>query len=133
MRTQGRFQEVASWAVGQDATKAGLQFSMTGKDIVAAELPLESAVSDHIRAMAFLCSDVDDEPGPASLRGILERNSIALLSNFNKPAIDPPSPAWLGSTCSRERGAGSLDLWNNNHVDEEYDADFLSILKNQVG
>ena len=30
------------------------------------------------------------------MRGYIERNAIALLSNYGKPAIDPPSPGWLG-------------------------------------
>jgi hypothetical protein len=36
---------------------------------------------------------VDDEPGPQSLRGCIERNAIALLSNYGKLPIDPPSDA----------------------------------------
>ena len=61
-----------------------------------AEIELERAVSEVIRAMPFVWLAVDDESGPASVRGKIERNAIALMSNFNKPPLDPASPHWLG-------------------------------------
>lgn len=54
----------------------------------------------------------------------MERNAIALLSNRNKAALDPPSPEWLGRHCDGERVRES-GLWNSNHVDEAYDPAFL--------
>jgi hypothetical protein len=36
-----------------------------------------------------------DEAGPESRRAYIERNSIALLSNYNKVALDAPSLEWL--------------------------------------
>lgn len=92
------------------------------------EIDLERAVSATIRAMPFLWLDIDDEPGTGSLRGYIERNSIALLSNFERPALDPPSPNWLGQHCNRERVRKS-GLWNSNHVDEAYESDFLKELE----
>ena len=91
------------------------------------ELKLEQAVSNVIGAMPFLWLAIEDEAGPASLRGYIERNSIALLSNHGKKAIDPPSRAWLGHHCDRGkvRAAG---LWNSNHVDERYDPTFIDTL-----
>jgi hypothetical protein len=62
------------------------------KDIKVGEIELERAVSAVIRTMPFVWLSVDDEPGPASMRGKIERNAIALLSNFDKPPLDPPSP-----------------------------------------
>jgi hypothetical protein len=73
------------------------------KDIRAAEVQLERAVSEVIRNMPFPWLAVDDEPGPASLRGEIERSAIALLSNFNKAPLDPPTPSWLGHNCDRDR------------------------------
>ena len=81
--------------------------------------------------MPFLWLSVDDVAGPMSDRGLIERNSIALLSNYGKPAIDPPSPGWLGNDCNRERVRLS-GLWNNNHVDEPYDPEFLEIMERHV-
>jgi hypothetical protein len=62
---------------------------------------------------------------------VIERNAIALLSNYNKPAIDPPSTEWLGQYCDRERVRLS-GLWNNRHVDEEYDPQFLTLIERYV-
>ena len=95
------------------------------------ELPLERAVSKVIGNMPFLWLSVDDDPGPQSLRGFIERNAIALLSNYGKPLIDPPSDSWLGSHCTREKVRTS-GLWNSNHVDESYDPAFLGTLASLV-
>lgn len=94
----------------------------------AAEVILEKAVSVRLATMNVVCLEVPDEPGPDSLRGWIERNAIALLSNFEKLPIDPPSASWLGHHSSRPRVRAS-GLWNQNHVDEEYDRDFLSDLE----
>ena len=97
------------------------------REVRERELPLERAVSQVIGNMSFLWLSVDDEPGPQSLRGFIERNAIALLSNYGKPPIDPPSDSWLGSHCTREKVRTS-GLWNSNHVDEGYDPAFLDAL-----
>jgi hypothetical protein len=102
------------------------------KDIKAGEVELERAVSEVVRAMPFIWLSVDDEPGPASMRGKIERNAIALLSNFNKPPLDPPSLHWLGRHCDRDRVRAS-GLWNQNHVDESYDPVFLDDVERLVG
>ncbi len=95
------------------------------------EQPLEMAVSNVIGEMPFLWLGVDDAPGPASLRGYIERNAIALLSNYDKRPIDPPSRSWLGCHCNRERVRDS-GLWNSNHVDEPYDPGFLDTLADLI-
>jgi hypothetical protein len=82
-----------------------------------AETALESAVSLYIGQMPFVVLAVDDEPGPRSARAFIERNSIALLSNYARPPIDPPSPAWLGRRCGRR---GIRSQLHGNH--EEPDA-----------
>jgi len=45
--------------------------------------------------MPFVWLEADHEPGPASIRSYLERNSIGLLSAAT--TIDPPSVEWFGS------------------------------------
>jgi hypothetical protein len=95
------------------------------------ERALECAVSQVIGAMPFLWLAIDDEAGPQSLRSYIERNAIALLSNYNKQPIDPPSPGWLGRRCDRDRVKNS-GLWNSNHVDEPYDSAFLDKLDELV-
>lgn len=115
----------------------GLTFLTWGKGNTAdrnvrrGELDLECQVSQVIGNMRFLWLAIDDEPGPGSYRGFIERSSIALLSNYEKPALDPPSSGWLGHYCDRElvRKSG---LWNQNHVEESYDPSFLGTLERLV-
>ncbi|HYR44876.1 MAG TPA: hypothetical protein VER98_17725, partial [Terriglobia bacterium] len=96
-------------------------------DVRKGEIALECEVSRVIRNMPFLWLALDDEAGPESLRGYIERNSIALLSNYRKLPLDPPSRDWLGGRCDRDRVRNS-GLWNSNHVDESYDRAFLDKL-----
>ena len=81
-------------------------------------------VSEIIGNMRFLWLGIEDEPGPNSQRGYVERNSIALLSNHNKQPLDQPLKTWLGHYSDRERVRNS-GLWNQNHVEETYDYTFL--------
>jgi hypothetical protein len=119
IRRDGR--ELPTWGVGNTAKR----------DVRSGEHTLESEVSKVIGKMPFLWLSIDDLPGPESRRGYIERNSIALLSNYNKPPLDPPSHDWLGLYCDRERVRNS-GLWNSNHVDERYDPSFLDELDNLV-
>lgn len=93
-----------------------------------AELPLEILVSHRIRSMPFLCLPIGDAPGPDSLRGYIEQNSIALLSNFNRSPVDSPSSNWLGHHCPRGKVRNS-GLWNQRHVDQEPAPEFLDRLE----
>jgi hypothetical protein len=106
--------------------------SNAGADIRASEAELEREVSKTIGAMQFLWLPIDDAPGDGSARGYIERNAIGLLSNFEKESLDPPSTGWLGRYCSRERVRKS-GLWNQNHVNEEYDPGFLDRLEALIG
>lgn len=117
--------------------KENLDFPSWGKgnfanrDIRRAEIALEQRVSRVIGGMCFLWLPIDDEPGPKSLRAYVERNSIALLSNYNKPALDPPSPEWLGHYCHRQRVRNS-GLWNQDCVEGVCDPAFLHIIDRLV-
>jgi len=110
-----------SWGKGSSAPR----------EITQHEMDLEQSVSHVIGAMPFLCLPVDDDPGPESLRGYFERNTIALLSNYGKKPIDSPSGSWLGQYCDREpvRESG---LWNQNHVRDQYDPAFLDKLASHI-
>jgi len=59
-------------------------------EVRKSEVALEKQVSTFIGAMPFLWLAIDDDAGPDSLRGYIERNSIALLSNYGKPPLDSP-------------------------------------------
>jgi hypothetical protein len=95
------------------------------------EYVLERRVSTYIREQPFLWLDVDDEPGADSDRAYLERNAIALLSNYGRDAVDPRPDEWLGMSCRSEKIRES-GLWNVDHVAEEYDPDFLDVLADHV-
>jgi hypothetical protein len=97
-------------------------------EVRTGELALEREVSRTIGAMRFLWLSIDDEPGDHSERGYIERNAIALLSNYGKEPIDPASSTWLGRCCNRPRVRKS-HLWNNNHVNVDYDPSFLDRLE----
>ena len=88
------------------------------------ELELERRVSEFLRELPFLWLNVDDEPSAESQRAYIERNAIALLSNYQRDAIDPRSAEWLGRN-SRSDKIRDSGLWNVNHVDEAYDPTFL--------
>jgi hypothetical protein len=113
--------EIPTWGVGNTATS----------EIRNSELTLEREVSQFIGTMPFLWLAITDDAGPASLRGYIERNAIALLSNYRKAPLDPPSQGWLGSHCDRQRVRES-GLWNSNHVDESYDLAFLGRLESLI-
>lgn len=107
------------------------QGSSAPSEIRKCEQTLERVVSEIICRMPFLYLAIEDEPGPDSRRGYIERNSIALLSNFGKTPIDPPSQNWLGLYCNRERVRAS-GLWNSNHVDDAYDPAFLDAMNQYI-
>lgn len=117
---------VPTWGVGSSAPPA-LRSSVAAQ---AAEADWERKVSEYVGAMTVLWVDVPDEPGPSSLRAIIERNAIALLSNRFAP-IEPAGVDWLGIYSTRD-GIRQSSLWNLNHVDQTYDPQFLDYLEAAV-
>jgi hypothetical protein len=77
-----------TWGVGNTAHR----------DVRNGELTLEHQVSQVIGNMSFLWLAIEDQAGPENRRGYIERNSIALLSNYNKPALDPLRQVGLAIT-----------------------------------
>jgi hypothetical protein len=106
----------------------------TDRDIRGAESQVEQAVSTYIRAMPFLWVEADDEPGSSSIRRVIERNSIALLSRNNPTGnmADPPSGQWLGRY-ARSEAVRRSGLWNVSHTEDEYDPGFLEPLSECAG
>lgn len=126
LRKEGLEERYPTWGVGSSASV----------EVRDQEHCIERKVSQYIRSMPFLWLRVDDAPGPQSQRAYLERNSIALLSNYGKlgtdAAIDPPSAGWLGFHCSNIKVRRS-GLWNADHVTEgEWDPLFLDVLEEKV-
>ena len=84
---RGGLPSCPSWGVKSDAAKACEALGLDRTTLVTAEVPVEQAVSQYVAAMPLLWLDIDDASGPDSLRGVIERNSIALLSNHERDAV----------------------------------------------
>ena len=110
-----------SWCLGSSADS----------DTRARELQHEKRVSAYLGAMRLLWIDIGDAPGGQSLRGVVERNAVAMLSNYCRHPIDRLSQNGLGHSSDREKVRKS-GLWNQNHVDEGYDPSFLGILERLI-
>ncbi|MDH5528118.1 MAG: hypothetical protein OEY97_12520 [Nitrospirota bacterium] len=123
--------DVPSWGIGGDRGQAAHRLGIDREAVKALEHPVEQRVTQLIGSMPFLWLEIDDVPSPNSLRGVVETNTIGLLSNFDKPSLDPPSGHWLGFHTSRERVRRS-GLWNSNHVNEVYDPGFLDLMERLV-
>jgi hypothetical protein len=128
---RGDIGRCTSWGVKSDAAKACATLGISREALASAEAPVEQAVTIYIGAMPFLWLNIDDEPGPNSLRGVIERNVIALLSNHGCAGLDPPSARWLGQFSDRPRVRTS-GLWNQRHVEETYEPAFLDIFENLI-
>ena len=104
------------------------------REIRQVEIDLERQVSETIGAMQILWIAVEDEPGLQSLRSVIERNSIGLLSNLSHlgAPIDPASQSWLGLQ-SPHSSVSSSGLWNVNHTEDSYDPGFLRLFRELAG
>jgi hypothetical protein len=112
-----------NWGQGNSATEV----------IRKQEHSIELMVSQYIGKMPFLWLPINDAPGPKSLRKYIERNAIAMLSNYSRyeSRIDEPSKNWLGNWAKSDyvRCSG---MWNVEHVDENYDINFLNVFADLI-
>lgn len=88
-------------------------------------------MSRYIAAMPLLWLGIFDEPGPESLRGFVEANAIALLSNHRRMPVDVASGGWLGHYSDRTL-VRSSGLWNQRHVESEHDPLFLDAFERLI-
>jgi hypothetical protein len=123
---------LASWGVARSARAAAEVLGRPAAHVRSEEHALETEVSTVIGQMPFLWVEIGDEPSPRSLRGFIERNAIALLSNADRMPVDPPSTTWLGMH-SRRESVRKSGLWNSNHVTEAYSPAFLEAFALAVG
>jgi len=131
LRGKAANSEPKTWGVGSHPGAAAKRAGIAASDVRDHERELEIEVSQYIGTLPFLIVAADDDPGPESTRGVIERNSIALLSNYRRPAMDAASLNWLGQHSGRERVRES-GLWNNNHADETHDPHYLETLERAV-
>lgn len=121
IQRHGLHDQFSEWGEGSSA----------GRERRLDELELERRVSDYIRDLPFLWANVADQPGPESDRAYIERNAIALVSNYGTDSIDPRPDEWLGND-SRSTAIRKSGLWNVDHVDETNDPAFLDRLAEAV-
>lgn len=126
LQARGLVPAVPTWGAGSDRRRAAERAGLSPEAVKAAERPVEEAVSARIGAMPVVVLGICDAPGPESLRGVIERNAIGVLSAAAAAGIDTPSPQWLGLASSRE-AVRSSGLWNSNHVGEGWDPAFLDL------
>ena len=128
---KGGLSTCQSWGNKSDAAKAAFALGIVPQALKADEVHVEQAVTRYIGAMPFLWLDVDDDPGPDSLRAMIERNSIALLSNYERLTYDAASGDWLGKHSNRPlvRNSG---MWNQRHVTEAHEPAFLDIFEKLI-
>lgn len=106
LRRDGGPEDVAAtWGKGSSAPEP----------VRRTEHPHEQLVSEVIGAMPVLWLPVEDLPGPASDRALIEAGTISLLSQQSNPDADPPSDGWLGH-CSDRESIRASGLWNVQHV-----------------
>lgn len=120
------FRLIPTWGVGS-VVPAELRLDPSG---LADEAHWEKRVSAIIGAMPVCWVAEEDEASAASMRGFIERNAIALLSNRGTSS-NPPSSTWLGLQSPRLEIASS-GLWNLKHIDEHHDAKFLDVFERAV-
>jgi hypothetical protein len=88
------------------------------KSITLSEKPLEKIVSTYLYTLPFTVLEI---PGPSSKdndRAFIEKNSIALLSNYDRKPIDKHSQNWLGLHSKDPKIIGS-GLWNSAYVERK--------------
>ena len=96
------------------------------------ESQVEQCVTETLGQMRVLCLPIEDGPNQSSLLKCIEENSIALLSNYNKIAIDPPSDDWLGLCCTQHPKVPGSGLWNRRHVIDDHKPEFLDTLEKLI-
>lgn len=132
LKRRDKHEGLDSWGIGASLTAASERTGMDRNNIKCRELVLERLVSQAIGQMPFIFLPVEGASDSPLLRAYIEKNAIALLSNRGRTdLIDPPSKGWLGLHSDRERVRTS-GLWNNEHVDAQYDEVFLDKLEHAI-
>jgi len=101
--------------------------------IRTSEQVIEEKVSTHIRKMPFLWLAVLGDSHKDNMRSFIEKNSIALLSNYMKEeCVNPPTRKWLGRYSPEEEILKS-GLWNIKYTDRKHvDPKFLPQFKELI-
>lgn len=128
----GEVPPCSSWGLGNTRSHAAVKLGEAEAAIKAEEEPIEMRVSAYLARLRVVCVAVSDPPGPDSVRGIIERGSIALLSEAARHGLVTGTAAWLGRWSDRPAIKAS-SLWNQNHVGEAWSSSFLGQLRTALG
>jgi hypothetical protein len=120
-----------SWGLKGQGRDAALALGVARGQVNQWESPVEVRVSEILSRMRLVVLGCDDAPGPDSLRGYVERNSIALLSAAHRAGQDRASNEWLGKRSNRDLVVGS-GLWNQRHTTESADPGFIERFERMV-
>jgi len=113
-----QFPEVSSW--GQKNKKTN------------SEKQVENTVSSYLSNLLFTVIEIPGASHKDNDRAFIEKNSISLLSNYNKEKIDANTQKWLGNGCRKDKVIKS-GLWNRDYVDrEQIDDDFLKSFEKYI-
>lgn len=100
-------------------------------EIRGAEYSVEKLVSQKLNSMPFLWLELDSRTESQDFARFMEKNAIALLSNYGKAPLDEPSDSWLGNFCTNPFVQRS-GLWNVEYVSENYNPDFMEEFRSLV-
>lgn len=80
--------------------------------------------------MPFIWVEADDEAGTKSIRAVLERSSIGLLSRIGEygKSADPASKRWLGHYADHDSVRSSA-MWNVRETTGGHERNFLDLLE----
>ncbi len=115
---------------GIDCLSWGKRFKANA-EIRAAEYSLEKMVSQKVNSMPFIWLGLDSRTGTRDFARFMEKNVIALLSNYGKAPVDGPSSTWLGNYCVNPFVQRS-GLWNVEYVSERYTPAFMEEFRKLV-
>lgn len=103
------------------------------KSMLNSEKDLEKNVSLYLRDLSFTILEIEGEASKDNDRAYIERNSIALLSNYNRLLIiDPSSANWLGRLTQKDKIINS-GLWNSNYVDiSNVETEYFNKMRNYI-
>jgi hypothetical protein len=95
----------------------GIRKEKSNQEVLAMEKELEKNVSSYLRDLRFTILEIKGEASKDNDRAHIERNTITLLSNYNRDVIDPASENWLGHWTNKEKISNS-GLWNSHYVNK---------------
>ena len=107
----------------------GVRKEKSNKHVISVEREFEKEISLYLRSLKFTILEIPGDASKDNDRAFIERNTIALLSNYERTVIDAPSCNWLGKHTGKDKIIHS-GLWNSNYVDiKSVESDYFDKMK----